>query len=144
MATKKSAYYSASVPCVLGAICANSSEEEKTCLQLFGEKIGLAFQIRDDLLNITASNTAKQKDVFSDITEGKLTLCAVAALEFADKKDSQTLKDILMAHTKDKVKLKKAVSIMKKSGALDYAEDQAQNLCDEALTILSSGLPDNI
>lgn len=143
MATKKSAYYSASVPCVLGAICADAEDNLKQALETFGQKIGLAFQIRDDLLNLINDSDKLQKDCYSDITEGKLTLCAVAALDMSDKSDKEKLKSILLSHTTNKTELQSAVDIMNKSGAIEYANCQAKLLCDQALDVVRDVLPDN-
>ena len=86
MATKKSAYYSVSVPCVLGAICADANPDIVNALQDFGLNLGLAFQIQDDLLNLV-DDTNANKDFRNDITEGKRTLIVCKAIETSKDKD---------------------------------------------------------
>lgn len=140
MATKKSAYYSVSIPLILGAICADASDSVIKNLDICGEKIGLAFQIRDDYLNLVVDSN---KDFRNDITEGKRTLVVCKSLEMCEQKDKDRLIEILKSHTKDKNVLEEAVSIMKNCGALDYANDKANELCDEAKKILDETLPQN-
>lgn len=141
MATKKTAYYSASIPCVLAAICADCNDEIIKTMEKFGEKVGLAFQIQDDLLNLVGDeNLSKQKDFRSDITEGKRTLIVCKALELCDSQDSKVLIDILKNNTTDTKSLEKAVDIMQSCGAIDYSKKLASALCDEAYKILNNSL----
>lgn len=144
MATKKSAYYSASVPCVLGGICSDVDDSVLLALETYGEKVGLAFQIKDDLINLVEpKDGVKNKDFRSDITEGKRTLCSVKALELSTDNDAKTLSDILKSGTKDADKLEMAVQIMEKCGALEYAKNLADQLCTEAQLVLKPYLPDS-
>lgn len=133
MATKKSAYYSAALPCVLGAICADASDDIVNALKAFGEKIGLAFQIQDDLLNLIETETSKnQKDFRNDISEGKRTLIVCKALDLCDENKKQCLVEILKEKTKDEKKLAQAVDIMQDCGAVAYAQEFAKNLSEKA------------
>ena len=138
MATKKSAYYSVSVPCVLGAICADASTETISAIQDFGLNLGLAFQIQDDLLNLIDEGKST-KDFLNDITEGKRTLVVCKTLELS--KDKDELIDILKSCTKDAAKLKRAVEIMQECGAIDFAKDLAKNLSQQSREILDKALP---
>ena len=140
MATKKSAYYSVSIPLVLGAICADASESVIKDLEISGEMIGLAFQIRDDYLNLVVDTN---KDFRNDITEGKRTLVVCKALELCSNEDRDKLVRILKSHTKDENDLQTAVDIMKNCGALDYANEKANELCAKAKEILVKTLPDS-
>lgn len=140
MATKKSAYYSVAIPCVLGAYCADAPEELCLALKSFGEKLGVAFQIQDDLLNLIANeNSENVKDFRNDITEAKRTLVVVKALELS--KESDKLTQILKKNTSDEAELEEAVQIMIECGAIDYAKDKAKNLSEKAKNILEDALP---
>ena len=81
MATSKTAYYSAAYPLLCGAIVGGGTAEQRSALEAFGLKAGLAFQLQDDLLNLVGDAKTQGKDFRSDITEGKRTLLVVKAIE---------------------------------------------------------------
>ncbi|WP_423978160.1 polyprenyl synthetase family protein [Lancefieldella rimae] len=81
MATSKTAYYSAAYPLLCGAIVGRGTVEQRSALEAFGLKAGLAFQLQDDLLNLVGNAKTQGKDFRSDITEGKRTLLVVKAIE---------------------------------------------------------------
>ena len=81
MATSKTAYYSAAYPLLCGAIVGGGTAEQRSTLEAFGLKAGLAFQLQDDLLNLVGDAKTQGKDFRSDITEGKRTLLVVKAIE---------------------------------------------------------------
>ena len=79
-------------------------------MQVFGEKIGVAFQIQDDLLNLIETDESKNvKDFRNDITEGKRTLIVCKTLELADATERNELIEILQSKTSDEDKLERAV-----------------------------------
>lgn len=90
MATSKTAYYSAVYPLLCGAIVGGGTAEQRSALEAFGLKAGLAFQLQDDLLNLVGDAKTQGKDFRSDITEGKRTLLVVKAIEvlLANAKDT--------------------------------------------------------
>ncbi len=114
----------------LGAILGNSSKEQVNALGEFAESIGVAFQIQDDILNIT--NEKWGKAFGDDISEGKKTLMVIRLLEIGSKKDKQRLLDILSLKTRDKKLIKEAVDIIKKYKAIDYAKNKAKELVTDA------------
>ncbi|MDO5329604.1 MAG: polyprenyl synthetase family protein [Coriobacteriia bacterium] len=121
MATKKTAYYSVATPCVLGALCATSKDIDK--FREFGLKLGLAFQLKDDLLNIVGD--ANDKDFRSDIDEGKRTLILVKTIE-------ELGLDILNK-SRDEI-----AEAMIECGAVKYVEDKAIKLASVARDILDN------
>lgn len=141
MAIKKTAYYSFAIPCVLAAICADKNEDIQNKLNNFGKKIGLAFQIQDDVLNLVGND--KNKDFRSDIVEGKRTLIICRALNVLCDNEKNILIDILQSHTKDFDKLNNAVEILESCGAIDYSKKMSFDLCDEARSILRDTLEDS-
>lgn len=143
MATKKSAYYSVTIPCVLGAICADASDDIIEAFENFGQKVGLAFQIQDDILNLCENEFGKSKDLYSDITEGKRTLCVCCALEMGDEGQRKQLVDILKSKTNDAAKLKRAGEIIEQTGALQFAKNYAWDLCTQAVEDIKDVLPDS-
>ena len=103
----------------LGAILGNGTEKQINTLGKFAESIGVAFQIQDDILNITNNNWGK--DFGEDITERKRTLMAIKTLESVNETDKKRLLEILNLKTKNKGLIKEAINIIKKYNAIDYS-----------------------
>lgn len=114
MATSKTAYYSAAYPLLCGAIVGGGTAEQRSALEAFGLKAGLAFQLQDDLLNLVGDAKTQGKDFRSDITEGKRTLLVVKAIE------------VLLASAKDNAE-GNAESNAKDSSAKDNAGGNAKS-----------------
>ena len=128
MATCKTAHYSGAVPLAIGAIVGGGTETQIEGLRNYGLDTGLAFQIQDDLLNLVGKVESTKKGFRDDITEGKRTLVVVHALQNLDDVDRERLIELLSARTKDAADLDEAVSIMNKSGSIEYARNYAENL----------------
>ena len=141
MAERKTAYYSGGTPLAVGAIIGGGTEEQIAALRAFGMASGMAFQIQDDLLNLTGNKELLGKDYRSDITEGKRTLIAVHTLQFSPQKSEFTA--ILASHTTAPTMLSCAVDIMESAGSLEFARDYATGLVAAAKADLSKALEDN-
>ena len=128
MATCKTAHYSGAVPLAIGAIIGGGTETQIEGLRNYGLDTGLAFQIQDDLLNLVGEAESTKKGFRDDITEGKRTLVVVHALKNLEETDRERLIEILSSHTKDPETLTEAVSLMDKSGSIEYARNYAENL----------------
>ena len=117
MATSKTAYYSAAYPLLCGAIVGGGTAEQRSALEAFGLKAGLAFQLQDDLLNLVGDAKAQGKDFRSDITEGKRTLLVVKAIE------------VLLANAEDSTKgtAKDTADSTAESTAKDTADSTAES-----------------
>ena len=137
MATLTTAHYSCATPLVIGAICGGGTAGQVEALRSFGLDAGLAFQIRDDLLNLTGDAAEQGKDFRSDITEGKRTLAALAALARLDDAGRAELEAILSSGTDDGDALARAVELMEASGALAYADACARGLVESAVGTIS-------
>ena len=136
MARRKTAYYSAATPLVVGAICGGGSQEQIEGLRSFGLDCGLAFQIQDDLLNLVGDSDAQGKDYRSDITEGKRTLVMTWALAHLDVAQREELVRILGAHAVDVGSLDRAVALAQESGAIEHARRYARTLVERAKAAL--------
>lgn len=137
MARHKTAYYSVAVPLACGAIIGGGSSEQVEALRDFGMATGLAFQIQDDLLNLVGASESIKKDFRTDVTEGKRTLMVVYALANADEEDAAQLRATLSSHTSDPDELSRAVELMERCGALDYARKYSLDLVEQAKASLS-------
>ena len=153
MATSKTAYYSAAYPLLCGAIVGGGTAEQRSALEAFGLKAGLAFQLQDDLLNLVGDAKTQGKDFRSDITEGKRTLLVVKAIEVllanvkatagnnakdstpdaaAAKTSYKKLISLLSSKTNDPILLEEAVELIVSTGAVDNVRAYAQTLIAEA------------
>lgn len=132
MASHKTAYYSAAVPLVTGALCGGGTPEQLRALDEFGMRAGLAFQLQDDLLNLVGDTEAQGKDFRSDITEGKRTLLVVWALAHLGDLQRDELLHILGRETTDAAELARAVELIDASGAVDYVRGYARELVADA------------
>lgn len=149
MATSKTAYYSAAYPLLCGAIVGGGTAEQRSALEAFGLKAGLAFQLQDDLLNLVGDAKTQGKDFRSDITEGKRTLLVVKAIEVllanaesnaksstpdaaAAKASYKKLISLLSSKTNDPILLEEAVELIVSTGAVDDVRAYAQTLIAEA------------
>lgn len=113
--------------------------DPKTCnrMQRFGEQIGAAFQIHDDILNITGSFEKYQKEIGGDITEGKRTLMVVHCLRNCDNPTKERIMQVLSGHSKEKEDIGFVISSFEKYGSIKYAKDAAMKLIQQAEDELS-------
>ena len=141
MANHKTAYYSGAVPLAIGAIIGGADESVVEALRGFGMATGLAFQIQDDIINLTGND--RSKDFRADITEGKRTLIAIHSLNHSEGEARARLLELLQAHATDAGELEEAVALMQASGSVAFAEDYATGLVQEAKVALENVLPES-
>jgi geranylgeranyl pyrophosphate synthase len=118
--------------CETGALISGSSSRTCRSLRSYGEKIGAAFQIQDDVLNLTGDFEKYKKEIGGDISEGKRTLMVVHFLARAPKPERERLISILSSHSHEQADLDWAISALGKHGSIDYARARAKKLVDEA------------
>ena len=141
MANHKTAYYSGAVPLAVGAIIGGADESVIEALRDFGMATGLAFQIQDDIINVSGDD--RSKDFRGDITEGKRTLIAIHALNHSEGAARDRLLEILQAHTSDAAELAEAVALMEATGSVAFASGYALALVTDAKAKLDSVLPES-
>lgn len=123
----------ASMAAKMGAILAGADDTTIDAVGHFGSTIGVAFQLQDDLLNMTEGGLADMKGgIGEDITEGKVTLLAIKAIERADPVDKKRFVDILSSHTKDQNEINEAIEIIKKYKSDEYTTELSLKLLKEA------------
>jgi len=126
-----------SLSCEMGAFFGGADEETRRALSEFGFRIGTAFQIQDDILNITGEFEKYQKEIGGDITEGKRTLMIIHFLGSCGKTDGERLRKILGEHGSRKDDIDFVIRALEKSGSLAYAQKKAARLIEEAKSSLS-------
>jgi geranylgeranyl diphosphate synthase type I len=126
----------------IAAVLADASDELVEKLGRFAESIGIAFQIQDDILDLTSEEFAEKKGGRGqDITEGKRTLMVIHALKSSNARDRQRLIEILKMHTADQKLRDEAIAIMQKYGSIEYAKNFARKIVKESWKEAEALLP---
>jgi len=126
----------------VGAIAGGAPEDQIEALGKFAWDAGIAFQIVDDILGLTADEDKLGKPVGSDVREGKKTLIVIHALTYAKKRQKETLLRTLGIEDADDDSITKAVEALSASGSIQYAKDVAKKYMDSAYVMLDK-LPDS-
>ena len=121
--------------CSLGAASVKPNSDHIERMRKFGELIGMAFQIKDDLFDY--GNEAIGKPTGIDIKEQKMTLPLIHVLNKVTKEDKKWLINSIKNHNRDKKRVKQVITFVKDKGGLDFAINKMNAFKDEALTILS-------
>ena len=136
----KTAAYTVERPLQLGAVIGGGDDALVDALRSFGTDIGVAFQLRDDLLGVFGDPSVTGKPAGDDLLAGKRTALLAAALDFADTNDpvaAQKLRDGI-GHDLGPADLAEITGIIENSGAVQAVEQQIDGLVDSALTTLAA------
>ncbi|MGC8895433.1 MAG: polyprenyl synthetase family protein [Candidatus Bathyarchaeia archaeon] len=126
----------------IAAVLADANEELTDKLGRFAESIGIAFQMQDDILDLTGEEFAEKKGGRGqDITEGKRSLIVIHTLKVANTKDRNRLIEILNMHTSDQKLRNEAIKIMEKYGSIDYVKNFARKIVEESWKEVERLLP---
>ncbi len=128
-----------------GAVLARAGKKQTKALKEYGRHLGLAFQIIDDILDLTGTEAVLGKPAASDLLEGKFTLPAIYALQKADKIEKNRIKNIMLNIRKGKKEaggVEYIVEVIKKYGCLDAAYVKAKEQVNKAIFALEK-LPKN-
>ncbi|MEM3696785.1 MAG: polyprenyl synthetase family protein [Candidatus Bathyarchaeia archaeon] len=126
----------------MAAVLADANEELTDKLGHFAESIGVAFQMQDDILDLTGEEFAEKKGGRGqDITEGKRSLIVIHTLKVADAKDRGRLIEILNMHTTDQKLKDEAIKIMEKYDSVNYAKNFARKIVEESWKEVERLLP---
>lgn len=134
--TKKTASLIASC-CACGAASVTSSSETIQQMKAFGEAVGIAFQIKDDLFDY-GDDTAIGKPTGMDIKEKKMTLPLIYALNQASFFDKRKIINIVKNNNNDPQKVAEVIDFVIKSGGIQYAQQRMEEYKQKSLAILSS------
>ncbi len=133
--SKTAALLSACTAC--GARSVTDDLEVIQIMKDFGENIGIAFQIRDDLLDYEGTGLTG-KTVGNDIKEKKITLPLIYALEQSANSKKRHILNIVRRKKKTKSEINEVISFVEETGGMDYAELKMNQYRDKALAILDS------
>jgi len=118
--------------CEVSPVICKRSQTEQDALRNFGTKLGLAFQLTDDALDYGGFESALGKSVGDDFREGKMTLPVIRAIKSAEPSEREFWERVIGKHEQNDTDLERAVSLLRKSGALDQTVDLARKYALEA------------
>jgi len=118
-----------------GAYSVDASEEEIENMSAFGENLGIAFQIRDDLFDYENS-TLIGKPTGNDIKEKKMTLPLIYALQHSSSSEKRKILTMVRRHNKNDKKIKEIVQFVKDKGGIEYTEKIMTEYGNKALDVL--------
>jgi len=126
--------------CAIGAASAGANPEQVEQMRLFGEKAGIAFQMKDDLLDYGDEDIGKPTGI--DLKEKKLTLPIIYTLNNADKATRNRIINIIKNEHHKKAKVTEVVNYVNSHNGIDYTRDKMNAIKQEALDILNQ-MPDS-
>ncbi len=126
--------------CGIGAASVTTDTGIIDRMELYGEKIGIAFQIKDDLFDYGEMEIGKPRGI--DIKEKKMTLPLIYVLENANKSDKKYIINTIKNHNTDNKKVRKLIKFIKDRGGMEYAIEKMKKYKDEANEILFT-FPEN-
>lgn len=122
--------------CSAGAASATTDQEVIEKFRLFGEYIGMAFQIKDDLFDFGDVDVGKPLGI--DIKEKKMTLPLIYALQKSDRSTKRHYINIIKNHNTDKHKVAEVIKFVQASGGIEYAKNIMIDYRNKAMEILES------
>ena len=120
--------------CAMGAQSVDASEEEVEKMHHFGELLGMAFQIKDDLFYYGERKIGKPVGI--DIKERKMTLPLIHTLNVVSPDEKRTLINTVKNHNKNKVKVNALIETVKEKGGLDFAVKKMEDYRNQAIALL--------
>ena len=124
--------------CALGAkaVLEESDNAKVEQMRKFGEYIGMAFQIKDDLFDYTDDAIGKPTGI--DIKEQKMTLPLIYALNTSTEKEKRWLINSIKNHNKDRKRVKEVIAFVKQKNGLEYAENVMKDYQQKALELIKN------
>jgi octaprenyl-diphosphate synthase len=121
--------------CSAGASSAGASEDQISRMYKFGELVGMAFQIKDDLFDYHKSSLIGKPNGI-DIREQKMTLPLIYTLNNVDSSTKSRIISTVKNHNKDRAKVDEVIELVHKNGGLEYAQQRMIQYANEAVSLL--------
>jgi len=131
------------ISCEGGVLIGGADDEVQKALREYGTSLGLAFQIRDDYLDMSSDSETLGKDIGNDIRNGKKTIIAVHSLTHAKDDDRKVLTDIFGKATATADDVDKVYNVFDHVGSIEYAKKKAEEyskLAKKSLDVLEASL----
>jgi octaprenyl-diphosphate synthase len=127
--------------CCEAGYLASGGTTHREVMRLFGEKVGLSFQLKDDIFDF-GSAAEIGKPTGNDIREQKMTLPIIYTLNNASAAEATELRNIIKNHNDSESHIRKAIDLVKRNKGIEYAEQRMRSLGNEAKALLDE-FPDN-
>ncbi|MBU0528570.1 polyprenyl synthetase family protein [bacterium] len=122
--------------CELGAITSSENEADHEALKIFGNNLGIAFQIKDDLFDLLGNESDTGKDLAQDVISNMITLPIVHSMNTADKQTVRQISRLLRKVKKEKKVTEELKSIIESTGGFDYAKSKITEYSEKALSAI--------
>jgi geranylgeranyl diphosphate synthase type I len=132
----KTAFYTLVYPLKIGAVLGGASNQLLENFEKFGEALGIAYQIQDDILGIFGSEQEIGKSITSDIEEGKNTLLIIEALKNANDEQNQILNNYYGKGKIGKDEQKEIQKVFTETGSLEYSQTKALDYVNKAKELI--------
>jgi len=120
--------------CAMGAQAVDAKPKDVEKMHRFGELLGMAFQIKDDLFDYGEQKIGKPTGI--DIKEKKMTLPLIHVLNVVSKSEKRNIINTVRNHNKNSVKVRELISLVKSKGGLDFAIAKMENYRKQAMKLL--------
>jgi octaprenyl-diphosphate synthase len=127
--------------CAVGSRSVSKDDDISEKMKLFGEKVGMAFQIKDDLFDYGTNDIGKPVGI--DIKEKKMTLPLIYALNNSDKSEQKHIIKLIKNKSEKSSTVKTVVDFVRSKNGIAYAEEVMHNYYDEAMRIIQD-FPDSV
>ncbi|MBZ5703947.1 MAG: polyprenyl synthetase family protein [Acidobacteriia bacterium] len=122
----------------MGGILGGATPEQEESLAQYGRDLGMAFQIVDDVLDLTASESVLGKPVASDLREGKVTMAVIHALERCTPRERKLIETVLRERAFDGVTHTEILEVLSRYGSLEAASARAMQYAELARNAICS------
>lgn len=122
----------------MGGILGGATPEQEESLAQYGRDLGMAFQIVDDVLDLTASESVLGKPVASDLREGKVTMAIIHALERCTPREKKLIETVLRERAFDGVTHTEILEVLNRYGSLEAASARAMQYAELARNAICS------
>ena len=126
-----------STSCELGAITSSAKDKDREAMVTYGTKLGMAFQVKDDLFDILGNEKDTGKDMGADVKKNLVTLPLIHAYDKASKIETRNLNKILSSKKKTRFDLDHLKEIVDRAGGFNYAKEKIVEFNEQALDALS-------
>ena len=126
-----------STSCELGAITSTGKTKDRKAMLSYGTKLGMSFQIKDDLFDMLGIESKTGKNVGADVKKNMITLPLIYSYSNLKKPESRLVKKILNIKNKSKDDIKKLKQLINSSGGFDYAKQKIDEFSNQAIEAIS-------
>jgi geranylgeranyl pyrophosphate synthase len=130
------------MPLLFGSIINQYKKPVKDALRAYGLKIGLAYQVRDDVLDIIGNPSITGKQLGGDIKEHKVRLPIIHSFAVGSRKIKNQIKEVYDKKIVNDTDVETIIEILKQTGSIEFCSNKAARLCLDAKKIICSSLKD--